>query len=223
MKKSHESESNLKMSGERGDALDSNLKLRRRLRSSKRRSSKQEPVENKKIRIITRDSYKKGKKRRKETFLAMVWESILLSGEASIPEIARMACVSSTHVRKVLIENGCELSVSAETLQVYKMNKLLAKFEENSVRKENGCVEWRRRESCNEEKVARIKINYPLDSLKTTPLEIPKAAYIIFIGPIEEGKIVSQKCGNPLCINPDHLTLRAKKTRKKLDSNELGE
>lgn len=33
------------------------------------------------------------------------------------------------------------------------------------------------------------------------------ASYHAFIGPIPEGRLVKQSCGNRLCINPEHLEL----------------
>lgn len=33
------------------------------------------------------------------------------------------------------------------------------------------------------------------------------ASYLAFIGPVPEGKLVRQTCGNRLCINPAHLEL----------------
>lgn len=35
------------------------------------------------------------------------------------------------------------------------------------------------------------------------------ASYHAFIGPVPEGHLVKQRCGNRLCINPDHLELLA--------------
>ncbi len=32
-----------------------------------------------------------------------------------------------------------------------------------------------------------------------------RASYMAFIGPIPDGTIIRQSCGNRLCINPDHL------------------
>jgi hypothetical protein len=34
-----------------------------------------------------------------------------------------------------------------------------------------------------------------------------RAAYQLFIGPVQQGKIVLQTCRNRLCVNPDHLEL----------------
>jgi hypothetical protein len=33
------------------------------------------------------------------------------------------------------------------------------------------------------------------------------ASYEAFIGPVPVGKLVRQRCNNPLCINPEHLEL----------------
>ena len=35
------------------------------------------------------------------------------------------------------------------------------------------------------------------------------ASYHAFIGTVPEGHLVKQRCGNRLCINPDHLELLA--------------
>ena len=32
-----------------------------------------------------------------------------------------------------------------------------------------------------------------------------RASYLTFVGPIPEGTIIRQSCGNRLCVNPEHL------------------
>jgi len=38
-------------------------------------------------------------------------------------------------------------------------------------------------------------------------LSAPRAAYQLFIGPVHKDKIVTQRCRNRLCVNPEHLEL----------------
>ena len=35
-----------------------------------------------------------------------------------------------------------------------------------------------------------------------------RASYLTFVGPIPEGGLVHQTCGNRLCVNPEHLQLQ---------------
>ena len=42
---------------------------------------------------------------------------------------------------------------------------------------------------------------------KIIMLSAQAASYQAFIGPIPEGHLVKQSCGNRLCINPEHLEL----------------
>ena len=35
-----------------------------------------------------------------------------------------------------------------------------------------------------------------------------RASYLTFVGPIPEGSLVHQTCGNRLCVNPEHLQLQ---------------
>ena len=34
-----------------------------------------------------------------------------------------------------------------------------------------------------------------------------RASYAAFVAPLSEGSIVTQRCGNRLCVNPEHLEL----------------
>jgi len=36
---------------------------------------------------------------------------------------------------------------------------------------------------------------------------VHRASYSAFIGPLAAGQVVVQRCGNRLCINPEHLEL----------------
>jgi hypothetical protein len=35
-----------------------------------------------------------------------------------------------------------------------------------------------------------------------------RASYLAFVGPIPEGGLIRQTCGNRLCVNPEHLDLQ---------------
>jgi len=45
------------------------------------------------------------------------------------------------------------------------------------------------------------------DDQRTTMVSAQSASYRAFIGPVPEGNLVKQSCGNRLCINPEHLEL----------------
>jgi hypothetical protein len=38
-----------------------------------------------------------------------------------------------------------------------------------------------------------------------------RASYLTFVGPIPDGTLVRQSCGNRLCINPEHLEVLEEK------------
>jgi hypothetical protein len=47
------------------------------------------------------------------------------------------------------------------------------------------------------------------DDRSTKMVSAQTASYHAFIGPVPEGHLVKQHCGNRLCINPAHLELLA--------------
>ena len=66
-----------------------------------------------------------------------------------------------------------------------------------------GCLVWTRQVSNDGHGRTMVK-----DSKGNTYLESAhKASYMAFYGDIPKGKTVRQACGNPLCINPEHLEL----------------
>lgn len=42
---------------------------------------------------------------------------------------------------------------------------------------------------------------------RTKMISAQTASYQAFIGPVPQGNLVKQSCGNRLCINPEHLEL----------------
>jgi len=51
-----------------------------------------------------------------------------------------------------------------------------------------------------------------------------QASYCAFIGPLDEGLLVRQTCGNRLCVNPDHLeTFRPADKNQWASTNACGE
>ena len=66
-----------------------------------------------------------------------------------------------------------------------------------------GCLIWTRQVSNDGFGLTMIK-----DAQGNTKLDSAhRASYMAFYGEIPKGKKVRQGCGNPLCINPDHLEL----------------
>jgi hypothetical protein len=47
------------------------------------------------------------------------------------------------------------------------------------------------------------------DDRRTKMVSAQSASYRAFVGPVPEGHLVKQSCGNRLCINPEHLELMA--------------
>lgn len=41
----------------------------------------------------------------------------------------------------------------------------------------------------------------------TRTVSAQTASYLAFFGPVPDGQLVGQSCGNRLCVNPDHLRL----------------
>ena len=66
-----------------------------------------------------------------------------------------------------------------------------------------GCYVWTRQTSVDGFGLTMVK-----DFDGNTYLErAHTASYMAFYGEIPKGKKVRQACGNPLCINPEHLEL----------------
>ena len=58
-------------------------------------------------------------------------------------------------------------------------------------------------------------------------LRTHRAAYAIFIGPIDDGMVIRHKCDNPGCCNPDHLVIGTQaenmKDRRSRGNDPIGE
>ena len=66
-----------------------------------------------------------------------------------------------------------------------------------------GCFVWTRQVSINGYGRTMFKDSHG----KTSLIAAHEASYMAFYGDIPRGKKVRQACGNPLCINPEHLEL----------------
>jgi hypothetical protein len=78
--------------------------------------------------------------------------------------------------------------------------KLKATTRPNS---ETECWEWLGQISNS----GRGRINIKDQSRSNRLVSAETASYIAFVGKIPEGKLLKQKCGNRLCVNPEHLIL----------------
>lgn len=79
--------------------------------------------------------------------------------------------------------------------------QLRARSTENA---DSGCWEWQGQVSNSGR--GRVKI---LDEVtgNSRTVSAEDASYIAFMGGIPDGSLVRQRCGNRLCINPEHLEL----------------
>ncbi|PID45137.1 MAG: hypothetical protein CSB47_09710 [Proteobacteria bacterium] len=66
-----------------------------------------------------------------------------------------------------------------------------------------GCLVWVRQTSVDG--FGRTMVKEPDGSTHMDTAH--KASYMAFYGDVPVGKVVRQGCGNPLCINPEHLEL----------------
>ena len=84
-------------------------------------------------------------------------------------------------------------------LKVRNQRKLLMTTQKQA---DTGCLIWNGQIS---------NAGYGRVMLKTDDgnkmLSAPRAAYQLFKGEVDKDKIVTQKCRNRLCINPEHLEL----------------
>jgi hypothetical protein len=69
---------------------------------------------------------------------------------------------------------------------------------------ENGCWEWQGQISNSGR--GRLMIHDQAGGGNRT-VSAEDASYIAFFGEIPQGSLVRQKCGNRLCVNPEHLEL----------------
>lgn len=51
-------------------------------------------------------------------------------------------------------------------------------------------------------------------------IEVQALAYVWTRGKVPDGQFVFQDCGNKLCVNPRHLTLRIERSRKRVNFKE---
>lgn len=69
-----------------------------------------------------------------------------------------------------------------------------------------GCLIWTRQTSIDGYGRTMVKESNGDAHMETAHT----ASYMAFYGEIPQGKVVRQGCGNPLCINPEHLELVVK-------------
>jgi len=51
------------------------------------------------------------------------------------------------------------------------------------------------------------RLNLPQQDSSVKMVSAQSASYLAFLGTIPDGYLVKQRCGNRLCINPEHLEL----------------
>ena len=51
------------------------------------------------------------------------------------------------------------------------------------------------------------RLNLPQQDSLVKMVSAQSASYLAFLGTIPDGYLVKQRCGNRLCINPEHLEL----------------
>jgi hypothetical protein len=90
--------------------------------------------------------------------------------------------------------------VQAEKIMNYQQQKLTGMA---SLQNDTGCWVWQGQISNS----GYGRVMERLDDGKTNMVSAQSASYRAFIGPVPEGNLVKQSCGNRLCINPDHLEL----------------
>lgn len=84
--------------------------------------------------------------------------------------------------------------------QARLQRQLLGRIREDA---ESGCWHWTGQVSNSGYGRTMIKD----DEGGTRTLSAQTASYLAFLGPLPDGKLVKQSCGDRLCVNPDHLVL----------------
>jgi hypothetical protein len=76
-------------------------------------------------------------------------------------------------------------------------------FEMTSLQHDNGCWIWQGQVSNS----GYGRLQQMLADRRVKMVSAQSASYLAFIGEVPAGHLVKQRCGNRLCINPDHLEL----------------
>lgn len=76
------------------------------------------------------------------------------------------------------------------------MKSIDQRFEENTVRTENGCHVWNG---------AKTDKGYGLIEVSGKTRRAHRVAYEVYKGVIPAGMLILHRCDNPSCVNPEHL------------------
>lgn len=75
------------------------------------------------------------------------------------------------------------------------------------VNEQTSCWEWTNAFRSRDCRRKTKTLWYPVITYKNKKYNAHRLAYLTLVGPIAEGLVVRHSCHNPICINPDHLSL----------------